>query len=1306
MSLPKPARASLAALAVGLVASLLVWAPLHLQAQSTSVDVGTGAPDVIVRQQFVNAYFRNGFANLVSLPPIADVRRFGTTGLIQEFNDAARTTGVRLALVKPTSVGVEVEGQLSVFQVTSLVYSLYTSVGVTTAGYPTMDTANCLNTASGTCFFQLFDRNYALFAYTVSLSGGQTFTVRDPYFTLWRNAGGIATLGPATSAETTGTSSRGSAFTMQSFSAGLIFNITGGLASGKQLVVTAPVVATYLANGGPTGFLGLPLNPPTNIGNGRLRLQFEGGAIDYDPNGTVVLRRPVETIGLSITERSFRLKLGESRVATAFPRASTGEDLPDRIVSWSTTNSRVVTISATGNSATLRAVGGGVATVTATTEGKLSSPIQIFVEAPCCQIGEGAPTAATAQAFQDALTRNRLTVQLPNPTLARRSGNGYVQELVTVGTATRLLVALPDTSSQAWVVLGGFLNQYEQLGGPTGPLGYPTSDQTASGRQNFAGGALAGNPLQVVSGPILAKWALLNYEAGAAGAPAAPVTSFFTFSAATGFAQTFRNGLIVAHSAGANSGKNLLVSGPILAKFLAEGGLNGPLGAPVTDEFSSSGLRRQDFEGGRLEYPIGGTEVSATLTPRRPELTALPATVVAGSRVRLALGGFTPGSPVRVRATSSQASLSQAEFTVQAANGAYAWELFVPDSSPSATVTVTATGTGGQSATTVYTVRAAAETQPRLLKVRGDSQVAAPGAELPIPLRVSLRDESGNALVGVAVAFRGSPGATVRPASALTDSNGEAETTVRMPASEGTALFTAEAMRRVVTFQALGSGSGLRNFPNLKDPGNPYLTATAALFRYYTDRGDLSVSGTTNAALDAYLRAFCTIDAQANQVCDGYLGLSALAGARPEVPNLWRLAAFANNSFEWVPVAIPDPLSDLALRDALSLGPVLVSLALESGESHAVVATGVGVGGSLEIMDPSPVFGRPLLSDYLNGFSWQGRSYKGRIVGALRLSPRPPQNPGFLVVAALVPGATATDTGLSVASPSGACGAPFAIAAGPQSLHFQYCDGAASGASGQYQVEIRSSARFQGRIVDLSTTGPTYQIEGQRQGTFRLARPGSIWESSPLEAAFQANSVVNAANFQPGDLAPGGIFTIFGIGLARSGAETTVEIGGLPAAVLFASAFQVNAQVPPTLSPGTYPLLVRSPYSTAEATVEVREVAPAIFSLGAGRYAVTNSDGSLNGPTNPARRGSALVLYGTGFGAVRQQGTLRVAERPVTATLGGSSAQVAFAGLTPGFIGLYQVNVTLASAMPPGLFLSLELAQGGVALPPITVAVQ
>jgi uncharacterized protein (TIGR03437 family) len=51
---------------------------------------------------------------------------------------------------------------------------------------------------------------------------------------------------------------------------------------------------------------------------------------------------------------------------------------------------------------------------------------------------------------------------------------------------------------------------------------------------------------------------------------------------------------------------------------------------------------------------------------------------------------------------------------------------------------------------------------------------------------------------------------------------------------------------------------------------------------------------------------------------------------------------------------------------------------------------------------------------------------------------------------------------------------------------------------------------------------------------------------------------------------------------------------------------------------------------------------------------------------------------------------------PVTVTIGGVEVPVAYAGLTPGFVGLYQVNVNLTSGVPTGDNIPVVLRQNGI----------
>jgi uncharacterized protein (TIGR03437 family) len=59
-----------------------------------------------------------------------------------------------------------------------------------------------------------------------------------------------------------------------------------------------------------------------------------------------------------------------------------------------------------------------------------------------------------------------------------------------------------------------------------------------------------------------------------------------------------------------------------------------------------------------------------------------------------------------------------------------------------------------------------------------------------------------------------------------------------------------------------------------------------------------------------------------------------------------------------------------------------------------------------------------------------------------------------------------------------------------------------------------------------------------------------------------------------------------------------------------------------------------------------------------------------------------------------------------TLTIGGVNAAVAFAGLTPGLTGLYQVNVTVPAGVTAGNQVPVVLAVDGEPAPPVSMAVK
>ena len=1261
---------------------LLALLPCGALAQTTPIDVGSNAPNEAVRQMFVNAYYRNGFSNLVLNPPAANVTKYGTTGYIQLFTDAT-TASLRYALVKANDSAALGS---TVYQVYSSLYAYYNGIGPATAGYPITDTNTCY-AGSSPCSYQMFDKNYVLFAYQTATLNGQNFATRDPYFTVWKNSGGMTVLGPATSAETVTTSTFKTTGTVQYFDQGMLVNLTSGTQSGKLFSVQQPVYTLYVSLGGPTGTLGFPQGEALQTSATGRRQSFEGGSIEYDSvNGGSTLRTPINSINITPDLQTVKLNLNDSYQITATPFDAQGNVLSNRTVQWTNSNGRVLSIRSSGQTATITAIGTGTATVTATSEGKLSLPVSFTVSSPCCAVGEGAPNATIAQAFADAVTRRRLNLKLPSQNPVTRVGGGFQQAFIdATPAAARYVIALPDSSPLAYVLTGPILARYESAGGATGALGYPLSDASLVGRQTFEKGALAGNPVHLVSGIILTKWATLNYETGAAGQPTSESTPFFTFAATSGLSQTFEKSVLYAMQSGPSNGKVYFVTGPILARYATLGGAGGKFGAPLNDEFGISGKRHQDFEAGYFEYTPGDAVAREIENTRKPTVSVLPAAPIAGSRVRVSVGGFDTGATLRVSITG------QPDFLVTTQNGAYAWDVFVPANAAATPVAITVRDANGSAVAQVsYTVRTAASAKLQLAKTGGDLQTGSPGAILAQPLKITLRDETGVPLAGVTVSFQPSPGARVVPATAVTDVNGEASTGFRLPASEGIALATASAAQQIVTFSARAAASSIGNVPKIASDTDPLLAAAASIIRYHQSRADV---GTPNgqasvAALQTFLQGFCVPDAEGSQICDGYV---AAPGQNKPLPNLWRLAGFVSGNLS-ISVGAP---SVAGVGDAIALGePAIVGLQLDTGAPHYVVAVGTAPDGTVLIQDPNPMFARTNLNEYLSGFTSGGASYKAAIVSVLQLFPKPPSSNGFLV--------NMQNASIDINSPAGPCGATLNMPVDAANrVAFQFCDGAQP----FYQVDVKAAGDYAGAVTDLGSPAAAAPITGARAGSFKVTRPGAQWSTAALDLSFSASSVVNAANFGL-DFAPGGLIAIFGTGLGRSGSTTTLTLGGQPAPVIFATPFQLNAQVPFGLKPGSYVLSANSVYGSFEQQVEIRELAPALFKLDAQRGAIVNQDGTINSSTNPARRGQVVLVFGTGFGEVLKQGNLSVTAKPVTAQINGVDVPVAFTGLAPGFTGLYQLNLQLPAGMPPGLDATLSIKQGGVASNPVTISVQ
>jgi uncharacterized protein (TIGR03437 family) len=200
------------------------------------------------------------------------------------------------------------------------------------------------------------------------------------------------------------------------------------------------------------------------------------------------------------------------------------------------------------------------------------------------------------------------------------------------------------------------------------------------------------------------------------------------------------------------------------------------------------------------------------------------------------------------------------------------------------------------------------------------------------------------------------------------------------------------------------------------------------------------------------------------------------------------------------------------------------------------------------------------------------------------------------------------------------------------------------------------------------------------------------------------SGVVNAASYAQGSLAPGEIVAVFGqnlgpqqLALGTFDSNGNLETGingigitfnGVPAPMLYASAFALAAIVPFEVSAANQADVQVSADGTASSiqTFNVAPAAPGIFTddaSGKGQAAVFNQDHSVNSDANPAPAGSVISVYATGGGqtdppdstGATAEGIARV-PGPVTATIGGQTAQVLYAGHAPGEVaGMLQVNL-------------------------------
>jgi uncharacterized protein (TIGR03437 family) len=272
------------------------------------------------------------------------------------------------------------------------------------------------------------------------------------------------------------------------------------------------------------------------------------------------------------------------------------------------------------------------------------------------------------------------------------------------------------------------------------------------------------------------------------------------------------------------------------------------------------------------------------------------------------------------------------------------------------------------------------------------------------------------------------------------------------------------------------------------------------------------------------------------------------------------------------------------------------------------------------------------------------------------------------------------------------------------------------------------------------------QLQGTGSGTITLTANGTGFEPGAYRATivFQSQNAVpqyinvpvmfvlggsttgtaitgvsNAASGKT-SVSPGMLLSVYGTGFANSTASASASplnyslagvsayVNGLAAPVTFASPGQLNIQVPYSAGAGPAVLGINNNGQVAGFSFQMSPASPGIFA---------DANGNLF-PIPVVKAGTALALYVTGTGEVTpalktayspSTGTalvnLPVPVLPLSVTVGGAPAYVEFAGITPGLIGVTQVNILVPPTTPLGNQ-PLVVTVAGAASAPVNIVVQ
>ncbi len=294
-----------------------------------------------------------------------------------------------------------------------------------------------------------------------------------------------------------------------------------------------------------------------------------------------------------------------------------------------------------------------------------------------------------------------------------------------------------------------------------------------------------------------------------------------------------------------------------------------------------------------------------------------------------------------------------------------------------------------------------------------------------------------------------------------------------------------------------------------------------------------------------------------------------------------------------------------------------------------------------------------------------------------------------------------------------------------------------SGAAPAWSLSIAPSNRVTTWLTASATSGTgsaqitlTANAAGLANGAYyafvNVQAPGALPQFISIPVSFVVGSasgisiggVVNGASFQ-NVAAPGMVLSVFGTGLAPGVAAAsslplpisllgvTATVNGVTAPLRYVSSGQVNLDIPYETGSGWAMVGINNNGKVAAFTFYVSESAPGIFA-GSGNTLVPNSSG---------KRGDTLSAFITGQGDISPSlytgrtassstplANLPSPTLPVTVSVGGINAQIAFLGIPSGLVETPQINFVIPANAPLGNQ-PVVVTVGGVSSPAVMLNV-